>query len=52
MDMDIWPAINLYQTLINLDKRFLDDGYLAVIIPAFEFKKDMSNCNDFERCVK
>ena len=52
MDMDIWPATNLYHTLLNLDNRYLNDEYLAIIIPAFEFKKDMNNCNDFENCVK
>ena len=52
MDMDIWPATNLYHTLLNLDNRYLNDEYLAIIIPAFEYQKDMNNCDDFEKCVK
>ena len=52
MDMDIWPATNLYNTLLNLDRRYLNDNYLAVIIPAFEYQKGMNNCDDFQKCVK
>lgn len=50
-DMDMWPSTNLYSTLLSLDTRFLKDEYLAVIVPAFEYKQDMNNCTDFEKCV-
>ena len=52
MDMDMWPSTNLYSTLLSLDSRFLKDDYLAVIVPVFEYKKNMKNCTDFEGCIK
>lgn len=51
MDMDMWPSDNLYSTLLNLDTRFLSDSYLAVIVPSFEYKNDISNCVGFRECV-
>lgn len=52
MDMDMWPSDNLYSTLLSLDSRYLNDDYLAVIVPSFELKSDTSKCTDFEQCVK
>lgn len=52
MDMDMWPSDNLYSTLLHLDSRFLNDEYLAIIVPSFEYESDMSNCSDFEKCVE
>lgn len=51
MDMDMWPSDNVYSTILSLDSRYLRDDYLAVIVPSFELKSDMSKCNDFEQCV-
>ena len=51
-DMDMWPSRNAYETLLSLDAHYLQDEYLAVIIPAFEYKKDMTECNSFEKCVR
>ena len=52
MDMDMWPSDNLYSTLKNLDSRFLNDEYLAIVIPSFSYRQLLSKCNDFEVCVK
>lgn len=52
MDMDMWPSRNAYETLLSLDAHYLQDEYLAVIVPAFEYKKDMTECNSFEKCVR
>ena len=51
MDMDMWPSSNLYDTLLNLDRRYLEDENLAVIVPSFEYKKEDESCQDFEMCV-
>ena len=51
MDMDMWPSSNLYDTLLSLDRRYLEDENLAVIVPSFEYKKEDKNCQDFEICV-
>ena len=52
MDMDMWPSSNLYTTLLNLKSRFLSDDKLAIIVPSFEYKENMSDCTDLEECVK
>lgn len=51
MDMDMWPSSNLYRTLLSLDVRHLKDDYLAVIAPAFEYKRTTKG-GSFEQCVK
>ena len=51
MDMDMWPSSNLYRTLLSLDVRHLKDDYLAVIVPAFEYKRTWKG-GSFEQCVK
>lgn len=51
MDMDMWPSTNLYDTLLGLDHRYLEDENLAVIVPSFEYKKEDPDCQDFEVCV-
>ena len=51
MDMDMWPSSNLYRTLLSLDVRHLKDDYLAVIAPAFEYKRIWKG-GSFEQCVK
>ena len=51
MDMDMWPSSNLYRTLLSLDVRHLKDDYLAVIAPAFEYKRTWKG-GSFEQCVK
>ena len=51
MDMDMWPSSNLYRTLLSLDVRHLKDDYLAVIVPAFEYKRTTKR-GSFEQCVK
>ena len=51
MDMDMWPSDNLYSTLLHLESRFLEDDYLAIIVPSFEYKSDMTKCTAFEKCV-
>ena len=51
MDMDMWPSSNLYRTLLSLDVRHLKDDYLAVIVPAFEYKRTTKG-GSFEQCVK
>ena len=51
MDMDMWPSSNLYRTLLSLDVRHLKDDYLAVIVPAFEYKRIWKG-GSFEQCIK
>ena len=49
-DMDLWPADNLYATLVTLPEPFLQDDWLALIIPAFEYRLSIP-CNSFQNCV-
>ena len=51
MDMDMWPSDNAYKALISLDARYLNDDYLAVIVPSFQYMKNMRDCKGFEKCV-
>ncbi|KAK8807234.1 hypothetical protein WA158_003993 [Blastocystis sp. Blastoise] len=50
-DMDMWPAENVYETLRSLPEQVLSNDFMAVIVPAFEYKK-LPNCDDFVPCVK
>lgn len=52
MDMDMWPGDGLYESLHQLDSRFLNDDHLAVIVPSFEYQEDLKSCEDFEICVQ
>lgn len=52
MDMDMWPCDGLYESLHQLDSRFLNDDRLAVIVPSFEYVEDLKSCDDFEGCVQ
>lgn len=51
MDMDMWPSENAYKALMSLDARYLNDDYLAVIVPSFQYMKNMRDCKGFEKCV-
>ena len=52
MDMDMWPCDGLYESLHQLDSKFLNDDHLAVIVPSFEYVEDLKSCEDFESCVQ
>ena len=51
MDMDMWPSDNAYKTLLSLDYRYLNDDYLAVIVPSFQYMENMRECKGFKKCV-
>ena len=61
-DMDMIPAGifffvpsiqlgNLYETLTTLPPSILADEWLAVIIPAYEYRNRIRHCNTFKGCV-
>lgn len=41
---------NLYATLVTLPEPFLQDDWLALIVPAFEYRLSIP-CNSFQNCV-
>ena len=47
IDVDFWPGWGLYETLMypSIKKKLFDDPKLALVIPAFQLKRD-SNCTD------
>ncbi|KAM7454040.1 hypothetical protein BLSTO_05207 [Blastocystis sp. subtype 1] len=47
----MWPSDNAYNALMSLDARYLSDDYLAVIVPSFQYMKNMRDCKGFEKCV-
>lgn len=47
----MWPSENAYKALMSLDARYLNDDYLAVIVPSFQYMKNMRDCKGFEKCV-
>ena len=62
-DMDMIPAGiffffvpfiqlgNLYETLFTFPPSILADEWLAVIIPAYEYRNRIRHCNTFKGCV-
>lgn len=63
-DMDMWPSCilflfdrltaciaNTYDVLRSLPEHVLSNDFMAIIVPAFEYKK-LRNCNEFISCVK
>lgn len=47
----MWPSDNAYKTLLSLDYRYLNDDYLAVIVPSFQYMENMRECKGFKKCV-
>ncbi|KAL7518532.1 hypothetical protein ACHAWX_003351 [Stephanocyclus meneghinianus] len=49
VDVDFWPASNLYSTLsqMKVKGRFTSDPYLAVVIPAFQMNRQ---CQEMKDC--
>ncbi|KAK8799440.1 hypothetical protein WA158_005989 [Blastocystis sp. Blastoise] len=50
-DMDMWPAFNLYESLITLPASIINDDKMAVIVPAFEYNMTIP-CHSLEECVR
>lgn len=52
-DMDMWPALDLYESLVGLPKEYLEYNRTATIIPAFSVKDSLvPPCSDFMSCVQ
>ena len=54
LDMDLWPTVNLYDTLMSLPKSITDNPHAAVILPVFFFdrKRMLQRCDSIRTCVQ
>ena len=42
----------LYERFIELPEYILNDDWLAIIVPGFQFENNIGNCEGFQRCVE
>ena len=51
-DMDMWPAYDLYNTLVSLPHSFLSRDDAVTIVPAFEYNLPKGTvCDSFTGCI-
>ena len=62
-DMDFWPSciiyifpimvlVGLYNRILELPDYILDDEWLAIIVPGFQYINNIVNCSPFQECVE
>ncbi|KAK8809494.1 hypothetical protein WA158_000437 [Blastocystis sp. Blastoise] len=49
-DIDMWPSSDLYEILLSLSNSYLQNTNAAIIIPAFQMKRNIT-CHSFEACA-
>ena len=42
----------LYERFIELPEYILNDDWLDIIVPGFQFENKIGNCEGFQRCVE
>ena len=61
-DMDFWPScikylcfpiiVGLYNQILELHHYILNDDWLAIIVPGFQYKRNLPLCHSFQECVE
>ena len=54
LDMDLWPTMNLYETMMSLPRSITENDNAAVILPVFFFdrKQMLHRCDSIRSCVQ
>ena len=44
--------VHLYETLISMPDILLNDEWLGMIVPGFQYRNDIKYCTPFKDCVE